>query len=67
MVEFRRSLDLSTSKDDMKKFYHIRAEIRELIREHLDSTLTWRGQSQDVKDAFEEAVCLSHVVCLIYY
>jgi hypothetical protein len=65
-LEFRRSLDLSASEDNMQRFYDIRAALRDIMYEHLDVTVVWRKQSQEARDAFEKAVSPSHVVLFVY-
>jgi hypothetical protein len=65
-LEFRRSLDLSASEDDMQRFYDIRSTLRDIVYEHLDVTVVWRKQSQEARDAFEKAVSPSHVVLFVY-
>jgi hypothetical protein len=67
MYEFRRSLDLSSSVDDMRTFHNIRVIIRHLIEEHLDLKVRWRKQSDDARDAFIKAVSQSRVVLFICY
>ena len=64
-TEFRRSLDLSTSEDNMKKFHDIQAAIHGFIHEHLDVMAQWWKQSQDARDAFKKAVSPSHIVLFI--
>lgn len=64
--EFRRSLGLSASEDDMHKFQDILAALRDIIHEHLDVTVTWLEQPQDARDALHKAVSPSHVVLFIY-
>jgi hypothetical protein len=66
-LEFRRSLDLSASADDMQKFHDIRMTLRDIMYEHLDAKLVWRKQPQEARDAFEKAVSPSHVVLFYLY